>query len=184
MESHFRNPRRKFLSQPDGLHARLEWLVSFGKWSRARLLAVAAIGVLIVLFAAFVLLRARSVPEVPQVAFSEVLSDLNHGLVREVVVSGDALEVKLASGRVERTMTPANYVTANPTFVSELRSRHVRFDIRSVSEQTAYGYGALALSLAFIGLLGFTLYRVTTGRIPTLESKAREADPGVSTVTF
>src|SRR6185437_4344288 len=38
--------------------------------------------------------------------------------------------------------------------------------------------------LLFIGFVGFTLYRVTTGRIPTFESKTREANPEESTVTF
>jgi cell division protease FtsH len=38
--------------------------------------------------------------------------------------------------------------------------------------------------VAFIGVLGLTLYRITSGRIPALESKAREADPEATTVTF
>ena len=40
------------------------------------------------------------------------------------------------------------------------------------------------LGLVFVGVLGFTLYRVTSGRIPALESKTREADPEATTVTF
>src|SRR5262249_39144294 len=55
---------------------------------------------------------------------------------------------------------------------------------RSTSEQTAFSYGALAIGIGFVGLLAFTLYRVTTGRIPTLESKTREADPETTGVTF
>jgi cell division protease FtsH len=38
--------------------------------------------------------------------------------------------------------------------------------------------------VVFLGLLGFTLYRVSSGRIPALESKTREADKEASTVTF
>jgi hypothetical protein len=48
--------------------------------------------------------------------------------------------------------------------------------VRSAPEQNAYGYGALILGVGFLGVLGLTLYRVTTGRIPALESKTREAD--------
>ncbi len=44
-----------------------------------------------------------------------------------------------------RTTAPANYVTANPSFVSELASEGVRIDVRAASEQTAYSYGALLL---------------------------------------
>jgi cell division protease FtsH len=42
----------------------------------------------------------------------------------------------------------------------------------------------LILGVGFLGVLGLTLYRVTTGRIPALESKTREADKESSTVTF
>ncbi len=48
--------------------------------------------------------------------------------------------------------------------------------MRRASEQTAYSYGALLLGVAFVGVLGFALYRVTSGRIPALESQTREAD--------
>jgi cell division protease FtsH len=38
--------------------------------------------------------------------------------------------------------------------------------------------------LSFLGVLGVAMYRVTTGRIPALENKAREAATDASTVTF
>jgi cell division protease FtsH len=60
----------------------------------------------------------------------------------------------------------------------------VRIEVKTPSEQSAYSYGAVVLGLAFVGLLGITLYRVTTGRIPALESKTREADKETATVTF
>ncbi len=153
-----------------------------GKLSRVRAIAIAAVVVVLVAFVA--LLRSRGVADPPQVAFSDVLRDVERGAVSEVVVSGDTLDVKLANGQVVRSIAPANYVTANPTFVPELSRKHVRLDVRTAPEQTAYSYGALALGVGFVGLLGFTLYRVTTGRIPTLESKAREADPEATNVTF
>jgi len=40
------------------------------------------------------------------------------------------------------------------------------------------------LGLGFVGLLAFTMYRVTSGRIPALESKTRAADSETTTVTF
>src|SRR5262249_41628081 len=36
----------------------------------------------------------------------------------------------------------------------------------------------------FIALLGLTLYRVTTGRIPALDGKTREANPEAAAITF
>ena len=81
-----------------------------------------------------------------------------------------------------RTVAPMNYVTANAAFVPELAKKGVRIDVQTVTEQSAYSYGALVLGLGFVGLLGFAMYRVTSGRIPALESKAREADPETITV--
>jgi cell division protease FtsH len=60
----------------------------------------------------------------------------------------------------------------------------VRLDVEPVGESSAYNYGALALGFAFLGVLGFMLYRVSSGRIPALESKTREADPETVAVTF
>jgi cell division protease FtsH len=157
--------------------------VLLGKSSRARAIAIGA-AALVVLVGVLLALRARSGADVPQVAFTDLLRDLDRGAVAEVAVSGDVLDVRLTDGRTVRTVAPANYVTANPTFVGDLARKRVRLDIRSAPEQTAYSYGALVLGLGFVGLLGFTLYRVTTGRIPTLESKAREADPEATGVTF
>jgi cell division protease FtsH len=157
--------------------------VYLGKSFRARAIAIAAVAV-VVLIGAALALRVRSGVDVPQVAFTDLLRDLDRGAVAEVAVSGDTLDVRLADGRTVRTVAPANYVTANPTFVTDLARKHVRLDIRSAPDQAAYSYGALVLGAGFVGLLGFTLYRVTTGRIPTLESKAREADPEATGVTF
>jgi cell division protease FtsH len=68
--------------------------------------------------------------------------------------------------------------------VPELAKKGVRIDVQSATDQTAYSYGALVIGVTFLGLLGFTLYRVSSGRIPALESKTREADKESSTVTF
>ena len=116
--------------------------------------------------------------------FSDLLRDLDRGAVSEVVVNGDTLTFKLTSGQTLQTNAPANYVTANPAFIPDLAKRNVRIDVRTAPEQTAYSYGALILGVTFLGLLGFTMYRVTTGRIPALESKTRTADPEATTVTF
>src|SRR5437762_3668108 len=134
--------------------------------------------------ATLLIVRARSIAVTPQVPFSDLLRQLDGGAVQEVVVSGDTLDFKLKSGQAYRTVAPANFVTSNAAFVPELARRNVRLDVRTAPEQTAYSYGALVLGVGFVGLLGFTLYRVTTGRIPTLETKSREAGPEVSQVTF
>jgi len=154
-----------------------------GKLFRRR--TIAAVAALVVLLgSAAIIIRTRVAVDVTPVPFSDLLRDLDRSEVSEIVVNGDTLEVKLTSGRAVRTIAPANYVTANPSFTSEAAKRGVRIEVHNAPEQTAYNYGALVIGLAFVGLLGFTLYRVTTGRIPTLESKSREAGPEASNVTF
>jgi cell division protease FtsH len=146
-------------------------------WIAASVLLLAAVS------GAF-LLHNRQALAVAQVPFSDLLRDLDRGVVKEVVVTGDTLDFKRADGRVFRTMAPANYVTANAAFVPDLAKKGVRIDVQIASEQSAYSYGALVIGAAFLGLLGFTLFRVTSGRIPALESKTREAGKESSTVTF
>jgi cell division protease FtsH len=153
------------------------------KFSRGAMLAAAAV-LLVVVTGTVLLIRANAGPSIPAVPFSDLLHRLDRGEVAEVIVNGDALEFKLTAGSSFRTVAPANYVTANAAFVPDLAKRNVRLDVRSVPEQSAYSYGALLLGLGFVGLLGFAMYRVTSGRIPALESKTREADAETTTVTF
>jgi cell division protease FtsH len=121
----------------------------------------------------------------PRAPFSDLMRDLDRGLVAEVVINGDTLDVTRRDGTAFRTLAPANYVTVNPAFVPELATKQVRVDVRSTPEQTAaYSFMAMIVGVGFVGLLGFVLYRVTTGRIPALESKTREADAESMQVTF
>jgi cell division protease FtsH len=147
-------------------------------------MCIAASVVLLAAVSGGFLLHNRQALAVAQVPFSDLLRDLDRGVVAEVVVTGDTLDFKRADGRVFRTMAPANYVTANAAFVPDLAKKGVRIDVQTASEQPAYSYGALLIGVAFLGLLGFTLFRVTSGRIPALESKTREAGKESSTVTF
>jgi cell division protease FtsH len=157
--------------------------VSARKWFRLRSLWI-AVAVVAVAGAVALLMHVRGGPDPQLIAFSDLLKDLDRGQVAEVVVNGDTLDVTHTDGRVTRTTTPANYVTANPSFVPELAKKGVRLDVRTASDQTAYSYGALLVGIAFVGILGLTLYRITSGRIPALESKAKEADRESSPITF
>jgi len=154
------------------------------KFSRRMILVGAVIALLVVSSGASMLLRAGRGPAAQAVPFSDLLRHLDQGVVSEVVVNGDALDFKLKSGELLRTVAPANYVTANSAFVPDLAKRNVRIDVRTLPEQSAFSYGALVIGLGFAGLLAFTMYRVTSGRIPALESKTRAADSETTTVTF
>ena len=98
------------------------------KWSR-RTPWIAAALVLVALSTAFVF-HNRQASTVALVPFSDLLRDLDRGVVEEVVVSGDTLDFKRADGHAFRTLAPANYVTANAAFVSDLAKKGVRIDVR------------------------------------------------------
>ncbi|HUR33487.1 MAG TPA: ATP-dependent zinc metalloprotease FtsH [Vicinamibacterales bacterium] len=153
------------------------------KWFRSRLPRIAAALILVLSMAGYVMWRRGTVAPAP-VAFSDLLRDVDRGVVSELVVNGDRLEVKTSDGRVFTTTTPPGYLTGNPAYLSELARKGVRIDVTSSSADTATTYGAFALGVLFVAIIGLTLYRVTSGRIPALDGKTREADPEASPITF
>ncbi len=156
----------------------------FSRRFQRRAILVASTLLLVAVAGGLTYLRLHRAAAPGQVPFSELLGQLDRGAVSAVVVNGDSLDFTLANGRTFRTTAPASYVTANATFVSDMAKRQVRIDVRTIPEQSAYSYVALLLGLGFIGALGFMMYRVTSGRIPALESKTRQADAETTTVTF
>jgi cell division protease FtsH len=152
------------------------------KWFRSRNIWIAAAIVLLLSVGlGYVASRDAIVPE--RLAFSDLLRDIDRGAVTAVVISGDNLQVRMSDGRTVASTAPAGF-TANPTFTPELARQGVRVDVRAAAEPAAYSYTALFLGLAFVGVLGLALYRVTSGRIPALETKTREADPESIPITF
>jgi cell division protease FtsH len=155
-----------------------------GKFSRTRLLWVGA-GVIVVLLlaGAFYALRVAGVPQPTAVAFSEFLREVQAGRVSRVTVAPDSLQFEHKDGRRFETIAPQGYVAANPTFVTTLTDAGVVLDVSKAEASHAGSYGALALGLLFFGFAGLALFRMVTGRVPTLE-KARTIDPQEVTVTF
>ena len=156
-----------------------------GKLPRTRLFWSGAGALVVVLaIAAFFLVRTTTSPA-PRaaVAFSEFLRDVQANRVAQVTVGADALQFERRDGSRFETVAPPGYVASNPTFVADLTARGVRLDVTRGESSTSSGYGAIALGLLFFSFMGLALYRVVTGRVPTLE-KARTIDPQDVTVTF
>jgi cell division protease FtsH len=146
-------------------------------WSGAILI------VLMVSVAAFILLRSGSSTPAVDVAFSDFLRDVDAGRVTQVTVSSEVLTYDRRDGQHLQTIPPPGYVAANSTFVTDLAHRGIRIDVRRLESSNAGSYGAIAIGLLFFGCAGLALYRVLTGRVPTLE-KARTVDPQQVAVTF
>jgi cell division protease FtsH len=155
-----------------------------GKFSRKRLLWIGpAVAVVVLSFAAYSAVRASHETQPADVAFSEFLRDVQAGKVRRVTVAPDALQFEHKDGKKFATVAPQGYVASNPTFVTGLTDRGIVLDVSRVEASHAGTYGALALGLLFFGFAALALFRMVTGRVPTLE-KARTIDPQEVTVTF
>ena len=152
-----------------------KWFRPRNIWIAAALIAVLSVSI------GYIASRDTSNPE--QLAFSELLREIDRGAVAAVVVSGDTLQVGMTDGRIVASTAPAGFM-ANASFTPELARKGIRVEVRTQTEPAAYSYTALLLGLAFVGVLGVALYRVTSGRIPALETKTREADPESVPVTF
>jgi hypothetical protein len=102
---------------------------------------------------------------------------LDQSEVTAVVVNGDTLQFTLAAGQTQQTVMPANYVTANPTFVPTLAKSHVRIDVRSAAEP-AVSYSSVFVGISLLAVLCFTVYRVTGGRSLAHRSQDAGSGPG------
>ncbi len=153
------------------------------KWFRSHALWIAAV-VVVACAAGGLLLKQRRTGQPPTIAFSDLLREAGQGTLAEIVVNGDRLDVTRSDGSRVRTTAPSNYVTLNPAFVPDLARSGVRIDVRTSTGDAAYGYGALVIGVLFLAMLGVALYRITSGRIPALDGKSREADPEASPITF
>ena len=152
------------------------------KWQPTRSFWI-AIAVALAVTAVLQLQGAKAQP-LTRVPFSEFLQDVEQGNIKELVVTGDALDITRYSGEVVQSVAPSNFVTLNAGVASDLAKQGVRIDVRTVTEPVLVGYASLILGVLFLVVLGFSLYRVTSGRIPALESKSREADETTAGVTF
>jgi cell division protease FtsH len=165
-------------------HSRATEFHVFSRRFNRRAIIIAATLLLIAVSGGLMLVRARRAPAVARAPFSDLLRHLDNGTVSAVVVNGDTLDFTIAGGQTFRTTAPVNYVTVNAAFVADLAKKHVRIEVQTLPEQSPYSVGALLLGLGIISALGFMMYRVTSGRIPALESRTREAVADAMTVTF
>ena len=127
---------------------------------------------------------ANRPPAVPPVPFSEFLQSVAGGQVVQVTFNERTLTAQLKGGSKVKTVAPPEFLGANGTFITDLVRNNVRVDVAPVPDPTEVSYGAIFTALAFFGLLCFTVYRTTAGRIPSMSGRARVADRGENVVTF
>ena len=142
--------------------------------------------VVIVLLAATLagvyLVRRPAAP--PQIAFSEFIQRVESGGVTQVTFGDRSLVVTFRDNSQATTVAPAEFLTANASFVTDLVKRQIRVDVTAPSDPTSLSWSAIFSVLAFFALLAFTVYRTTAGKIPSISSRSRLADRTSNVVTF
>ena len=120
----------------------------------------------------------------PALAFSEFLRAVDAGKVTDVTFADPIIKVVLRDGSVAQTVAPPEFLAANGSFVNDLYRRDIRVDVIPAPEPGSLSWGATATVAAFLALLGFTVYRTTAGRIPSISGRARVAEQGEHVITF
>jgi cell division protease FtsH len=156
--------------------------VSGRKLPRTRRIWIAA-GVFVLVIGALATFRFEAAADRESVPFSDLLRDVQANQVKAVVAEGDAIEFERQDGTRLSTVAPQGYIALNPTFVAGLIERGVRFDVKGNESARSSNYPVLVLGVILSCAVGLTMYRLLTGRVPSLE-KARTIDPQDVTVTF
>jgi cell division protease FtsH len=151
------------------------------KFRRKRFFIPAAIVLAALVAAGLYAGRQQAAP--PELAFSEFLQRIDTGQVKQVRFADGAIAMGLADGTTALTVPPPSFLTADSTFITDLARRGVRIEIEPIREPGTLTPGAIAIAAFFVSLIGFTMYRATSGRIHT-PGKAKVAERDGHVVTF
>ena len=146
------------------------------------LLIAAATAVVIALTAGIYV--ARQTPIEAPIAFSDFLEAVESGSVTQVTFDDRAIDVVLSDGRIVQTFAPPDFLAANANFITDLAERNIRVDAAPPVRPGTLSWSAMATAAAFLALLGFTVYRTTAGRIPSMSGRSRVAERGENVITF
>ena len=117
-------------------------------------------------------------------AFSEFIKHIESDAVTKVTFDERHIAVTLRDGRTDLTVAPPQYLAANPSFITDLVKRKVLVEVTPAPDPRALNYGAIITGVLFFGLLCFTVYRTTAGRIPSMSGGARVAGRDENVITF
>jgi cell division protease FtsH len=150
--------------------------------SRRRAALVLTGGLAILSLVLYLGLRAER-PTVRDVPFSDLLRMAAADDVRGLDVDGESLTATLKSGERIESTAPAGYVAMNPTLIPDLVKHGVKVTVHS-SSASVVNVGTVILSIGFLVLIAFALFRLGGGRLPSMEGESRLADRTRNVVTF
>ena len=153
------------------------------RYRRPRTLIVIGLCLLALLVPTGIYVMQRQ-PVPPTIAFSDFIRQLDAGAVAQVSFGEHAITIAMRDGQIAQTVAPPEFLSANASFVTDLVKRDIRVEVSPAPDPTSLSWSAMATAAAFVGLLGFTVYRTTAGRIPSISGRARVAEQGASVITF
>jgi cell division protease FtsH len=156
-------------------------LPSFFRRPRHLIPAIAIVA-LVGLSAGLYVLR-QPAPPAPM-PFSEFIQRVESGTVTHVTLGERSVEVVFRGGATATTIAPREFLVASSAFVTDLTKRQIVVEFAPIDDPAPLRWSALALTAAFVALIGFTVYRTSAGRIPSLGSRTRVAERGGTIVTF
>ena len=127
---------------------------------------------------------ARRPAAPPVIPFSEFVQRVESGAVGHVTFGERTIDVVFRDGSKATTVAPPEFLAASSSFVTDMVKRQIRVEVTPVSDPTSPSWTVMATAAAFFGLLAFTVYRTTAGKIPSISARARTADRGGNVVTF
>ena len=152
------------------------------RFRRPRFLIPAAVLLTAIIAGAGVYFVTRA-PAAEALAFSDFLEQVERGAVTKVTFGERAIDVVLRDGRTMQTIAPPGFLAGNSPFFTDLAKRQVRVEGEPVADPRALSYGMIVTIATFFGLICFTVYRTTSGRIPN-SGRTRVAEHGDLVITF
>jgi cell division protease FtsH len=148
-----------------------------------RAAAIASGGLLVVSLVVLAGIRGTR-PVVAGVAFSEFLDLAARNQLAAVEIEPERFIATRRDGVRVQSAAPLGFASTQPSFVTDLARQGVRIDVRPAASGAMFSASALIATLVFFGLVGFALYRLNPGRLPSVEQDARRAVKEDAKVTF
>jgi len=148
---------------------------------RPRHVIPAALLVCVLIAAGIYTSRRPAAP--PEIAFSEFLQQVDRGQVTQVRFADGSIAVTLVNGSIATTVPPPSFLLGESSFITSLAARGVRIEVQPAPQPGALTPAAIAIAVFFVTLIGFTVYRTTSGRIHT-PGKAKFAERDGQVITF
>ena len=117
------------------------------RFRRPRYLVVAIVAIL-ALGAVPATIYFKSGPQPAPIALSEFLQQVDRGAVAKVTFAERDIQVTFRDGKTAQTVAPAEFLSANSSFINDLVKRNVRVEVNPLPDPQALSYGMILTVVA------------------------------------